>query len=80
MDLSEDNVPPGTRLAMGTVVIEVTAEPHTGCHKFVSRFGVDAVKFVNSAVGKRLQLRGINAKVVRSGRIRVGDVVKKLPR
>jgi hypothetical protein len=80
MDLSEANVPPGTRLAMGTAVIEVTAEPHTGCHKFVSRFGVDAVKFVNSAVGKRLQLRGINAKVVRSGRIRVGDVVKKLPR
>jgi len=77
MDLSEANVPSGTRLVMGTAVIEVTAEPHTGCHKFVSRFGVDAVKFVNSSVGKRLQLRGINAKVVQSGRIRVGDVVKK---
>ncbi|HEV8318949.1 MAG TPA: MOSC domain-containing protein [Vicinamibacterales bacterium] len=77
MDLSETNVPPGTRLAIGTAVIEVTAEPHTGCHKFVSRFGVDAVKFVNSAVGRRLQLRGINARVVQAGRIRVGDVVKK---
>lgn len=77
MDLSETNVPPGTRLAIGTAVIEVTAEPHTGCHKFVSRFGVDAVKFVNSAVGRRLQLRGINARVVQAGRIRIGDVVKK---
>ena len=77
MDLSETNVPPGTRLAIGTAVIEVTAEPHTGCHKFVSRFGVDAVKFVNSAIGRRLQLRGINARVVQAGRIRIGDVVKK---
>jgi MOSC domain-containing protein YiiM len=77
MDLSETNLPPGTRLAIGTAVIEVTAEPHTGCQKFVTRFGVDAVKFVNSPVGRRLQLRGINARVVQTGRIRVGDVVKK---
>jgi hypothetical protein len=76
-DLSEANVPSGTRLAMGTAIIEVTAEPHTGCQKFVSRFGVDAVKFVNSPLGRRLQLRGICAKVVQAGKIRVGDVVKK---
>jgi MOSC domain-containing protein YiiM len=79
MNLSEDNLPPGTRLSIGSAIIEVSAEPHTGCKKFSSRFGVEAMKFVNSPEGKRLHLRGINTRVVRSGKIRVGDAVKKLP-
>jgi hypothetical protein len=78
LDLSLTNVPPGTRLALGSAVIEVTDEPHTGCGKFVSRFGVDATKWVNSPVGRQLQLRGINARVVQSGTIRVGDVARKV--
>lgn len=79
MDLSEANLPPGTRLAVGTAVLEVSAEPHTGCSKFAARFGADAAAFVNSGVGRELQLRGINAKVVASGVIRAGDVVSKIP-
>ena len=59
-------------------VIEVTDQPHTGCSKFVARFGVDAMKFVNSPLGRELCLRGINAKVVRPGTIRPGDVVRKI--
>jgi hypothetical protein len=78
LDLSAENLPPGTRLAVGSAVIEVTAEPHTGCQKFVSRFGLDAMKFVNSPVGRELNLRGINARVVQAGTIRVRDVAKKL--
>jgi hypothetical protein len=78
MDLSADNLPPGTRLAVGSAVIEVSAQPHTGCKKFSSRFGVEAMKFVNSPEGKQLRLRGINAKVIQAGVIQVGDVVKKL--
>ena len=77
MDLSEDNLPAGTRLAIGSAVLEVTAQPHTGCRKFSDRFGVDALKFVNSPVGKQLHLRGINTRVVHPGAIRVGDVVRK---
>ena len=76
-DLSENNVPPGTRLAIGSAVIEVTPPPHLGCHKFSARFGPDAVKFVNSDEGKQLHLRGVNAKVVKGGIIRADDVVKK---
>jgi MOSC domain-containing protein YiiM len=78
LDLSYDNLPPGTRLALGDAVIEVTAEPHRGCAKFSERFGVDAVRFVNSAEGRKLNLRGINAKVVTPGLIRVGDLATKL--
>ena len=78
MDLSAENLPAGSQLSIGSAVIEVTPPPHNGCNKFVSRFGLDAMLFVNSTVGKELHLRGINARVVQPGLIRVGCVVKKL--
>jgi hypothetical protein len=76
LDLSGENLPPGTRLEIGTAVIEVTAVPHTGCKKFVARFGLEAMKFVNSPVGRELNLRGINAKVVKGGVVAVGDRIE----
>jgi len=77
MDLSDDNIPPGTLLAIGSAIIEVSPQPHSGCKKFSSRFGVEAMKFVNSPEGKRLHLRGINTRVIQAGVICVGDVVRK---
>ncbi|MFN2234932.1 MAG: MOSC domain-containing protein [Anaerolineales bacterium] len=78
LDLSTDNLPPGLRLALGGAVIEVTALPHTGCKKFMARFGLDALEFVNSPLGKQLHMRGINTKIVQPGKICVGDVVTKV--
>ena len=78
LDLSDENLSPGTRLAIGSAVIEVSAVPHTGCRKFSDRFGSEALKFVNSPEGKQLHLRGINTRVVQAGTIRVGDAVRKL--
>ena len=78
LDLSQENLPPGTRLAIGSAVIEVTARPHTGCDKFVSRFGRDAMRFVNSPIGRALRLRGLNARVVQGGTVRAGDAVHKV--
>jgi hypothetical protein len=78
MDLSGDNLPAWTRLAIGSAVIQVTDQPHTGCAKFVSRFGVDAMKFVNSTLGRQLCLRGINARVMTSGIIKPGDIATKI--
>ena len=77
-DLSVDNIPPGARLSLGAAVIQITEPPHTGCKKYAARFGLDALKFVNSREGRQLRLRGVNAKVIRPGAIRVGDVIKKL--
>lgn len=78
MDLSKENLPAGSRIQVGSAVLEVSPLPHTGCAKFVSRFGVDAMKFVNSDVGKELCLRGINAKVVQAGMVMVGQTAKKI--
>ena len=76
MDLSLSNLPTGTRLSLGTAVLEVSAKPHTGCAKFAQRFGLDAAKWINSDA--ELRLRGINAIVVTAGTCSVGDVVTKI--
>ncbi len=79
LDLSCDNLPPGTRLAVGSAMVEVSDQPHRGCKKFAQRFGRDALEFVNSEIGRQLNLRGINANVVRTGIVRSGDVIEKSP-
>jgi hypothetical protein len=78
LDLSVQNLPPGSRLRVGTAVIEVTAAPHAGCATFVRHFGEDVMRFVNGKVGRPLRLRGLNAKVVTAGTVRPGDTVRKL--
>ena len=81
LDISEDNLPPGTHLRLGPdAVVEVSAEPHTGCAKFMERYGKDAARFVNSPEGRRLRLRGLNARVVAPGIVSVGDGVTVLRR
>ena len=77
-DLSEANIPAGTRIAIGASVIEVTPVPHMGCKKFVERYGMPAMQFVNNATGKKHHLRGINAKVIQDGAIKSGGSIKKL--
>jgi hypothetical protein len=76
LDLSVDNLPVGTRLALGTAVIEVAAKPHNGCAKFAARFGQDAARWVNR--DKHQRRRGLNAMVVGAGTVRQGDTITKL--
>lgn len=77
LDLSVDNLPAGSLLAVGQAVLQVSHAPHLGCAKFVERFGAEAMRFVNSRTGRRLRLRGMNARVVRPGLVRPGDLAAK---
>jgi hypothetical protein len=78
MDLSEANLPPGTRLAIGEAEAEVTVLPHTGCAKFASRFGHDALRWISTREGLSLRMRGMYVRVVRAGAVRTGDVVRRI--
>ena len=78
LDLGVENLPAGARLALGGAVVEISALPHTGCAKFSARFGSEALRFVNSPDGRALRLRGVNARVVEPGTVRVGDALRKL--
>jgi MOSC domain-containing protein YiiM len=77
-DISVDNAPPGTRLRLGGVVLEVTEMPHTGCSKFAGRFGQDALRWANWRHWRERRLRGVNCRVVESGTVRVGDAIERL--
>lgn len=79
LDLSEANLPPGTRLAIGGAVLEVSAAPHLGCGKFTDRFGEAVTALVNSPTGVELKLRGIKARILRSGTITLGDTIRREP-
>lgn len=76
-DLSKTNLPAGTLVAIGDAVVEISAKPHTGCGKFVRRYGLAAQRWVNSEVGLMNRLRGVNTRVVKAGDIRVGDRITK---
>ena len=74
-DISTEHLPAGTRLAIGDAEIEVSKTPHTGCAKYSARFGKDALRFVSTPEGRALRLRGMNARITKSGTVRVGDPI-----
>src|SRR5688572_8480293 len=78
IDLSVDNLPPLSKIQIGSAILEISAKPHTGCKKFSGRFGIEALEFISTPLGKSLRMRGVNAKVIQSGEIQVGNTVKKL--
>lgn len=75
LDLSVDNLPVGSTLTIGSAVLLVTPPPHTGCAKFVTRFGADAMRFVNSPVGRANRWRGMNTRILQPGVVRVGQPI-----
>jgi MOSC domain-containing protein YiiM len=76
LDLSAENLPAGSRLRVGTVLLEVTPAPHQGCLKFRQRFGKDALRLTADPRFRDLRLRGIYVKVVEAGQVAVGDSIE----
>lgn len=77
LDLSTENLPSGTRLRLGSALLEVTDQPHTGCRKFVDRFGMAAMRFISAKERRMMNFRGIYARVIEAGTISVGDLVTR---
>jgi MOSC domain-containing protein YiiM len=77
-DLRAENLPPGTRLQVGSATLELSDVPHTGCAKFTARFGSAATRFINAKPNRELRLRGLNTLVVTPGAVRPGDTIRKL--
>lgn len=78
LDISQDNLPPGTRIQLGEVVMQISTLPHTGCTKFARRFGGHARKWTATDEGERERRRGVYAQVIQDGEIKVGDPITKL--
>ena len=78
LDISQANLPPGTRLRLGEAVMEISPLPHTGCTKFARRFGGPARKWIMSDIGMLERRRGVYARVIEDGVIKVGDRIRKM--
>jgi hypothetical protein len=80
LDLSRENLPTGSRIRMGTALLEVTPQPHNGCQKFRARFGSEALRFVSRADLRHRNFRGIYVRVVADGDVSVNDPVEVVHR
>lgn len=80
LDISVEALPAGTRLRAGSVVLEVSAQPHTGCSTFSGKFGLDALKWVSTPEGRQRRLRGVNCAVISDGKVRVGGAIEVIER
>ncbi len=75
LDLSVASLPVGSRVRIGTAVLEVTPQPHNGCQKFLARFGRDALKFASMKELRHRNFRGIYMTVIDEGDAAAGDAV-----
>ena len=80
LDISAENLPPGTQVRMGEALLAVTPLPHNGCRKFRARFGTEALRFVQSPQTRSRNMRGIHMRVLRAGAVGVGDDVRVVRR
>jgi MOSC domain-containing protein YiiM len=80
LDLSAANLPFGSQIRVGSAIVEMTPEPHDGCHKFAGRFGNDALRFVATKATRAENRRGVYWTTIEAGEVAVGDELRVLSR
>jgi MOSC domain-containing protein YiiM len=78
LDLSAANLPFGTRLRVGSALVEMTPHPHNGCAKFNARFGNDALRLVQRKETRDRNYRGVYWRVIEDGGVAVGEAIEVL--
>jgi hypothetical protein len=76
LDLSEKNLPAGSRLQVGEAVIEVSDVENDACAKFAAQYGEAVFRWIRRPENRALRLRGLFARVIVGGRVRCGDAVR----
>jgi hypothetical protein len=79
LDLHEQALPFGSRLRLGSAVVQLSGKPHAGCNKFRARLGDQALRWVNAKENRPLRLRGVYARILEGGEVALGDTIVRLP-
>lgn len=78
MDMSEANLPTGTRLQVGSAIIEVSDVFNDACTKWSARYGKESREWINVPDNVPLRLRGILCRVVQDGSVKLSDLMRKI--
>lgn len=73
LDLHANNLPAGSRLRVGTAVIEISDVENDGCAKFAARHGSEIRAWMAAPENRTRRLRGVFARVLQEGVVRAGD-------
>lgn len=74
-DLSEDNLPTGAHLQIGSAVVEISNVVNDACAKFARHYGEDVFAWFRDSSRRAWRLRGAFGRVVVEGEVRAGDPV-----
>ncbi|MFT5632095.1 MAG: hypothetical protein ACI9HB_003282 [Gammaproteobacteria bacterium] len=78
MDLGVENLPNGTRLGIGSAVVEVSDKFNTACIKWQGRYGAESLRWLNLRKNRDYRLRGILCRIVQDGVVRLGDELARV--
>jgi hypothetical protein len=74
LDLHADRLPAGSRLQIGSAVLEISDVENDACGKFATHYGAEVFSWIRAPANRARRLRGAFARVVQGGLVRNGDL------